>query len=54
MSCVHFFSKDSHANRVLTNLSEGENDKCSSHASPSRPRLLQLLLFPLLLDTEGR
>ncbi|TNN79062.1 hypothetical protein EYF80_010741 [Liparis tanakae] len=26
----------------------------SSHASPSRPRLLQLLLFPLLLEREGR
>ncbi len=42
----------SHVNELLTNLSEGENDMRSSHASPSRPRLLQLLLFPLLLERE--
>ena len=39
---------------ATTNLSEGEKDMRSSHASPSRPRLLQLLLFPLLLEREGR
>lgn len=41
-------------NQLLTNLSEGEKDMRSSQASPSRPRLLQLLLFPLLLEREGK
>lgn len=41
-------------NQSLTNLSVGEKDMRSSQASPSRPRLLQLLLFPLLLEREGK
>lgn len=39
-------------NKALTNLSDGENDMCSSLASPSKPRLLQLLLFPLVLGRK--
>lgn len=35
-----------------TNLSDVGKDKLSSYKSPSKPRLLQLLLLPLLLEEE--